>query len=68
MHAHVISVSFLCVDLSCLGSPEPQKIKLKRTKVHAFCIYITLATPMGLKNNKITKQTTMFNQLKTTKQ
>ena len=48
MHAHVISVSFLCVDLSCLGSPEPQKIKLKRTKVHAFCVYITLATPKGL--------------------
>ena len=41
MHAHVISVSFPCVDLSCLGSPEPQKIKLKRTKVHAFIfVYI----------------------------
>ena len=55
MHARVTSVSFPCVDLSCLGSPEPQKIKLKRTKVHAFCVYITLATPMGLKkqqNNK----------------
>ena len=36
MHAHAFSVSFPCVDLSCLGSPEPQKIKLKRTKVHAF--------------------------------
>ena len=55
MHAHAIGVSFPCVDLSCLGSPEPQKIKLKRTKVHAFCVYITLATPMGLKNNKTTK-------------
>ena len=36
MHARVTSVSFPCVDLSCLGSPEPQKIKSKRTKVHAF--------------------------------
>ncbi len=40
MHAHVISVSFPCVDLSCLGSPEPQKIKLKRTKAHAFSVYV----------------------------
>ena len=39
MHAHAISVSFPCVDLKNIGSPEPQTIKLKRTKVHAFsCI------------------------------
>ena len=36
MHAHAISVSFPCVDLKNIGSPEPQTIKLKRTKVHAF--------------------------------
>ena len=36
MHAHVISVSFLCVNLNYKGSRRPQVIKLKRMKVHAF--------------------------------
>ena len=40
MHAHAFSVSFPCVDLSCLGSPEPQKIKLSERKSHAFIVYI----------------------------
>ncbi len=50
MHAHVIGVSFPCVDLSCLGSPEPQKIKLKRTKAHAFSVFIPI----------VNKQTTIL--------
>ena len=40
MHAHAFSVSFPCVDLKYKGSREPQKIKLKRTKVHALFVYI----------------------------
>ena len=38
MHARVTSVSFLCVNLNKQGSREPQTIKLKRTKVHAFFV------------------------------
>ena len=51
MHAHVISVSFPCVDLSCLGSPEPQKIKLKRTKAHAF-IFVPITSNQSYRTNQ----------------
>ena len=40
MHAHAFSVSFPCVDLSCLGSPEPQKIKLSERKF-TLLLYIS---------------------------
>ena len=55
MHAHAFSVSFPCVNLNKQGSREPQTIKLKRTKVHAFCMHIHEIT---LTNNKLNNQIT----------
>ena len=42
MHACVNSVSFPCIDLKNIGSPEPQTIKLKRTKAHAFVFVLKI--------------------------
>ena len=55
MHAHVTSVSFPCVNLKNKGSPEPQKIKLKRTKVHAFCMYIRNITNKTINQRSVPK-------------